>query len=368
MSFAFAAAAARRCSTLVPHLVQDFRRGCPTGGAPDHPRFRARTRRLSARPLRGPGRRAGVRGRARAGRAPCLTASSICSGEMGSPYSLMPSSPADRNRGSERPIGPPAARMKPGRKETGPTKSGAEAWAQQALEPTASAQMPRLDGRRGNAERFGDLGNVELLDLAQDEDRTKRRRELVDRLVDHSPHLPAGNHPFRRRGHRAAHQHFAIIVDDRNFALIEQRSPPLRGAGMHKRIVDDDAGEPGGQRGSAREALDRRERLQISALHRILGIFAIAQYLPCSAKQPLVVALHDEADGPGIAARDTGRELEIGAALIARGSLSAHARAPSRGKRADDCSGVRDGPVFHLRRPDRKERCRNRRGSAPQLH
>ncbi len=205
--------------------------------------------------------------------------------------------------------------------------------------------MPRFDGRRGNAERLGDLGNVELFDLAQDENRTKGRRELVDRVVEHSPHLPAGNRPFRRHGHGAAHQHFAIILDDRDFTLVEQCSPALRGAGMHERIVDDDAGEPGRQRGSAREALDRRERLQIRALHRVLGILAVAQYLPRSAKQALVVALHDEAHGPGIAARDTGRELEIGAALIAMGGLSAHAGAPRRDKRADDCSGVRDDPV-----------------------
>ncbi len=127
---------------------------------------------------------------------------------------------------------------------------------------------------------------------------------------------------------------------------------------MSQRIVDDDAGEPGGERGSAREALDRRERLQIGALHRVLGILAIAQYLPCGAKQPLVVALHDEAHRPGIAARDIGRQLEIGAALIAKVGLRAHAGAPSRATERTTARAFGMIPFSSLRQAGSEEKTR----------
>ena len=115
---------------------------------------------------------------------------------------------------------------------------------------------------------------------------------------------------------------------------------------MSQRIVGDDAGEPGGERGSAREAPDRRERLQIGALHRVLGILAIAQYLPCGAKQPLVIAPHDEADGSGVATRDIGRKLEVGAAFVAKFGQRAHFGTAEPGDGADDRSGIREDPIF----------------------
>ena len=257
----------------------------------------------------------------------------------------MPSLPGHRNRRGATSRGSPAARTKPGRNgnlpdnaplRPGPSKRCSRRRARKCLVLTVAA---------GNAERLGDLGDVEFLDLAQHENRAKRRRELVDRVIDNSPDLAASDRAFGRHGHRAAHQHFAIIVQDRDFTLLEQRSPPLDGTGMSQRIVDDDAGEPGGERGSAREALDRRERLQIGALHRVLGILAIAQYPPRGAKQPLIVAPHDEAHRSGVAARDPGREFEVGAAVVARGWPARSCRSTEPGNRADDRSGVRDDPV-----------------------
>ena len=92
-------------------------------------------------------------------------------------------------------MGSPAARTKPGRKENCPTKA-AEARAEQALQPPPRAQMPRLDGGRRNAEPLGDLADFELLDLAKHEDRAERRRELVDRVSDNLPDLPARDRLF----------------------------------------------------------------------------------------------------------------------------------------------------------------------------
>ena len=176
--------------------------------------------------------------------------------------------------------------------------------------------MPSLNSGGRNAERLGDLGDVELLDLTQHENRAEGRGELLDRLIDNLPDLTACNRAFGRYAHRAPHQHLAIVVQDGDLILLKQRSPSSRGPGMPQRIVDDDAGEPCGKRGSAREARDGSEGLQVRALHRILGIFPILQDPPRGAKQAAIVAQHHEAHCSGVAARDTRRQLEVGSVFI----------------------------------------------------
>ena len=117
---------------------------------------------------------------------------------------------------------------------------------------------------------------------------------------------------------------------------------------MSQRIVGDDAGEPGGERGSAGEAPDRRERLEIGALHRVLGILAIAQYPPCGAKQALIVAPHDEAHRSGVATRDIGRKLEVGAALVAKFGERVHLAPPSRATERTTARALGKIPILQL--------------------
>ena len=198
------------------------RHGCRTGGAPGHPRSRARTRRSSGRPLRGHDRQADVRARPGAARALFRRRSSICSGEMGSPYSLMPRSPAAPNPARGRTDGR-AGRSHDARSKgnlpdnapprPGPSKRCSRRRARRCLVLTVAAGMPSVSATSPTSSSSIWRSTKTVRNGAG---------SWLIASADNLPDLPARDRTFGRHGHRAAHQHFAIIVQDGDFTLLEQ--------------------------------------------------------------------------------------------------------------------------------------------------
>ncbi len=162
------------------------RHGCRTGGAPDHPRSRARMRRSSGRPLRGHGRRAGVRARARRRSSALSTAQLDLLGRDGIAIFAHAIVPCGAETGARRTDGlagrshearskgnlPDKAPLRPG-----PSRRCSRRRARRCLVLTVAAGMPSVSATSPTSS-----SSI----WRKHEDRAERRRELVDRVVDHS--------------------------------------------------------------------------------------------------------------------------------------------------------------------------------------
>ena len=98
----------------------------------------------------------------------------------------------------------------------------------------------------------------------------------------------------------------------------------LVGALPGQRLVDRDAGEPGGQGRSPLEPADRREGLEIGALHRILRLRPVAENGEDGAEETLVVARRDEPNRPRVFRGEMRCQFQIGQILVIEKRLRGH--------------------------------------------
>ena len=76
-------------------------------------------------------------------------------------------------------------------------------------------------------------------------------------------------------------------------------------------LIDNDAGKPGGQRGIAAELVKMPEGKDVGFLNNILGFAVVAHYTPCEPVEPLIVRLHDRAEGIALARQRTPNEVHV---------------------------------------------------------
>src|SRR6185312_275958 len=118
----------------------------------------------------------------------------------------------------------------------------AEPFHDRGAEQHAGAEEPGLHRLGLEAEDLRGFLDAHLLEQTSDDDPAKRRRQLVDRLLQHVPELVVGHRPLgvRQRGRRRERYHMVRPLS----------AQPLQ------RGIDDDATEPGLEARLAAKAAD----------------------------------------------------------------------------------------------------------------
>jgi hypothetical protein len=83
-------------------------------------------------------------------------------------------------------------------------------------------------------------------------------------------------------------------------------------ASASQRLVDRDAGEPGGEPGPSRELIEVAEGADVRVLHDVLGFGVVGEDGAGDAIEPLVVAAHEHLEQAGLAIPHAGHHLLVG--------------------------------------------------------
>ena len=145
-----------------------------------------------------------------------------------------------------------------------------------------------------------------------------------------------GNASIRRSRMRRTSARNAALVGDSDFSSATSSTAGSRSVGVaaerddhavallapqpHQRLIDHDAGEPGGELRFATEVADPAIRFEVRILHRVLRLGVILEDRSCDTEQLAVVPAHEGLEGCLLPTHDATHEVGIGAGIGSRNS------------------------------------------------
>ena len=134
-------------------------------------------------------------------------------------------------------------------------------------------------------------------------------RQRIDVALDQSPHLRTQQGVFRRGGRRIRYVHRFVL----RVGFAERNDDPLppRAAQRLQRLVDDDAREPGPERGVAAKLMQLPESADVRVLQGVLRLGVVLQDRAGGAVEPTVVPAHDRAERRMVAALCIAQEAGV---------------------------------------------------------
>jgi hypothetical protein len=141
------------------------------------------------------------------------------------------------------------------------------------------------------AERLGDVGRRQLLDLPQDQHRAVRLRQLVHELLQEVIQLGADEALL------GGGVHGGLLLEH----LGSGAWPATVAAESLQRLVDADPQEPGGEARAVAELRQSGEGQNVRLLHQLLDLVLVPNERADGPVEPLVVPPHQQLEGLDIA-------------------------------------------------------------------
>ena len=159
----------------------------------------------------------------------------------------------------------------------------------------ASAEKAGLGGGFGDVEFLGDFGEGQAQGLVEEERFTEEVGDAIDLCVEDGGDFVAAEAFFGIFGFIAKFEAGLVFVGAGIVEVGEVSAAEM--AEAHETLVNDDAGEPGGEAGVAFEAAEMEEGFGVGVLDFVFGVFVVAEDGAGEFDAGLVVPIHEIGEG-----------------------------------------------------------------------
>src|SRR6266851_5741256 len=183
---------------------------------------------------------------------------------------------------------------------------------QRLAQQCACPEQACPDRRGGDRKTLGGFLHRHVLDLAHDEYRTERSRQLVDSALERTTDFGAQRGAGWRFASFIGHVGLRLVCFGRaSIPKWHHNAFPLVLAQAHECLIDDDAGKPCRKPCAATEVADVAIGVEIGILERFFCFGVVLENRPGDTEQLAVVTPHQNFESSLIVARNTPNELGV---------------------------------------------------------
>lgn len=175
---------------------------------------------------------------------------------------------------------------------------------------SASAEEAGLSGGFGDVEFEGDFGEGQAHGLAEEERFAKQVGDAIDLGIEDSGHFVASKTFFGVFSFIAKFEAGLVFVRAGIIKVGEISATEL--AEAHQTLVDDDAGEPGGEAGVAFKAAEVKKCFGVGILDLVFGVFVVAENGAGEFDTGLIVPVDEIGESGLVALLGAADEIGVG--------------------------------------------------------